>query len=55
MFRTLDATNIDANHDYRYIQVFIDYLKQIIDILKDLFSSLGKKDDATTKADEAGE
>ena len=46
MFRTLASSNIDANHDYGYIQVFIDYLKQIIEILKDLFSSLGgKKED----------
>ena len=56
MFRTLDATNIDANHDYGYIEIFIGYLREIIEIRKDLFSSLGKKDDptTTTKTDEAG-
>lgn len=56
MFRTLASTNIDANHDYGYIQVFIDYLKQIIEILKDLFSSLGgKKEDPTTTTEKVGE
>lgn len=56
MFRTLASTNIDANHDYGYIEIFIGYLREIIEILKDLFSSLGKKDDptTTTKTDEAG-
>lgn len=29
--------------EYSYIQVFIDYLKQIIDIIKDLFASIGGK------------
>ena len=55
MFRALASTNIDANHDYGYIQVFIDYLKQIIEILKDLFSSLGgKKEDPTTTTEKVG-
>lgn len=48
MFKKLSSTNIDANHDYGYIQVFIDYLKEIIEILKELFSGITKKDDATT-------
>ena len=48
MFKKLSSTNIDANHDYGYIQVFIDYLKEIIEMLKELFSGLTKKDDATT-------
>ncbi len=38
---------------YAYIQVFIDYLKEIIGIIKDLFS-LVKKDDTTTAASEEG-
>lgn len=32
------------DNDYAYIQVFIDFLKQIIDIIKSLFS--GSSDDA---------
>lgn len=48
MFKNLTATNIDANNSYGYIQVFINYLKEIIEILKELFSGLTKKDDATT-------
>lgn len=56
MFRTLASSDINANHDYDYIQVFINYLKQIIDILKDLFSSLGgKKEDPTTTTKKVGE
>ena len=56
MFRTLASSNIDANHDYGYIAVFIEYLRQIIAILKDLFSSLGgKKEDPTTTTEKAGE
>ncbi len=56
MFRTLASTNIDANHDYGYIGIFIGYLREIIEILKDLFSSLGgKKEDPTTTTKKAGE
>lgn len=29
------------DNDYAYIQVFIDFLKQIIEIIKDLFSGMG--------------
>ena len=39
--------NIDANHDYGYINFFIDCLERIIKIIKDLFSSIGGKDDTT--------
>lgn len=31
--------------DYAYIQVFIDYLKQIIDIIKSLFSGASKEEE----------
>lgn len=32
--------------DYGYIQVFIDYLKQIIDLIVKLFGGLGSNNDA---------
>lgn len=52
MFKTLASGSIDASHDYGYIQVFIDYLKQIVEIIKDIFASLGggSKPEETTKA-----
>ncbi len=33
------------DNDYAYIQVFIDFFKQIIDIIKNLFSGATSKDD----------
>lgn len=39
---------ITNKDDYAYIQVFIDYLKQIIDMLMKLFKG---SDDTTQKAD----
>ncbi len=54
MFKNLSSTNIDANHDYGYIQVFIDYLKEIIEILKDLFSGLTKKEEAAPSSEAQG-
>lgn len=35
--------------DYAYIQVFIDFLKQIIEIIKNLFSGSAKKEEDTTE------
>ncbi len=32
--------------DYAYIQVFIDFLKQIIDMIKGLFSGASSDDEA---------
>lgn len=32
--------------DYAYIQVFIDFLKQIIDMIKELFSGMSSDDKA---------
>lgn len=34
------------DNDYAYIQVFIDFLKQIIEMIKALFSGGSSKDDA---------
>ena len=42
------VTNKD---DYGYIATFIDFLRQIIEIIKDLFSSLGN----STPAEGEGE
>lgn len=33
------------DNDYAYIQVFIDFLKEIIEIIKDLFSGISSSDD----------
>lgn len=34
------------DNDYAYIQVFIDFLKQIIDMIVSLFSGGSKKEEA---------
>lgn len=34
------------DNDYAYIQVFIDYLKQIIEMIMGLFSGGSKKEEA---------
>ena len=34
--------------DYSYIQKFIDYLKQIIELIMKFFSMLGGSDETTT-------
>ena len=34
------------DNDYAYIQVFIDFFKQIIDIIKNLFSGMSAGGDA---------
>lgn len=39
-------SGLTYDNDYAYIQVFIDYLKQILDMIKDLFSGVSSKDDA---------
>lgn len=39
------------DNDYAYIQVFIEFLKEIIDIIKDLFSGISSSDD--DKSDDA--
>lgn len=41
---------INKNNDYSYIEVFIQYLKELIAIIKDLFSAVGTKPEATTEA-----
>lgn len=42
------------DNDYAYIQVFINFFKQIIEIIKDLFSgmSAGSEDDDAAAEDE---
>ncbi|MBR3596744.1 MAG: hypothetical protein IKL47_07195 [Clostridia bacterium] len=41
------------DNDYAYIQVFIDFLKQIIEIIKSLFGGLGGSSDDGAADDEA--
>lgn len=41
--------------DYAYIQVFIDFLKQIIDIIKGLFSSVSSGDSNESSSEDASE
>lgn len=42
---------ITNKDDYGYIAVFIDYLKQIIDMIVKLFNGMGKSDDDTAADD----
>ena len=39
------------NDDYGWISTFIQYLNDLVVIIKNLFSSLGKSDDADADAD----
>ncbi|MBQ3538167.1 MAG: hypothetical protein IJA39_06255 [Clostridia bacterium] len=39
------------DNDYAYIQVFIDFLKQIIDMIKSLFSGGAAKDDEAAEGE----
>lgn len=38
---------LTSKDDYGYIAVFIDYLRQIIDMIVKLFNSLGNSNDDT--------
>lgn len=44
---------INNNKDYSYIEVFINYLRELIAIIKELFSSIGSNTEDTTVATEA--
>lgn len=43
------------DNDYAYIQVFIDFLEQIIEIIKNLFSGISSSDSDDKSDDEAVE
>lgn len=43
------------NSDYAYIQVFIDFLKQIIDIIKSLFSGISSDSSNENSSENASE
>lgn len=47
---------IDKNQDYGYIAVFIQYLKDIIDMLVKLFSGVSKEEETPAEGEnvEAG-
>ncbi len=50
MFNLASSGSIDANNNYGYIETFINYLREIIDIIVNLFKGLSttKEDDTTT-------
>lgn len=48
MFNLASAANIDANNDYGYIETFIEYLREIIKIIVDLFKGLGNSSTTET-------